>query len=208
MGDSRVFTAALDGLVHDEAEILENAIGMPLPESPAKEDALEVFPESAVEEFATGFAAHHDPMVWDDELWESRPRPIQKKVPRSTRHLSGETIVPSVEDQPQLVDDEPVRLVDYEVPAWYHTEQEAQWKQGARAAREHTTHVQVPLTQQPAAPCVGTESCATRIARLELQNELLTTKAEILQEKNEYLRLFAVGVSCLLIGGALVVAQP
>lgn len=68
VGGSRVFTAALEGLAADEADILEGAISMPLPESPAEEDALEVFSETPAEEFATGFAAHHDPIWWDDEL--------------------------------------------------------------------------------------------------------------------------------------------
>lgn len=224
VGGARVFSAALDGLVTDEAEILEDAVGKSLPYSPAVEDASEAFPDTQVQDLATGFAAH-DPEAWDDDVLEElQPRPREKKASkpacqissetvrnkatRSTRNLSGATVVLSMEGQPQLADEEPVMLVEYEVPAWYAKEQ-AQWQQKseARILRKYIVEAPVPSTPQPVLPCAGTESCASRVARLEQRNEILAKEVEVLKEKNDYLRIFAVGASCLILGSALVLAQ-
>lgn len=204
VGGSRVFTGAFKDLIDDEEEVLERARKMPLPESPAEEDA----PDGV----ATGFAPQHDPNVWNHEAEKSQNRPLQSrasrsayhfsgetvrnKAPRSTRDLSGATIVPSVEGKPQLVNEEPVLLVEYEVPASYQFEQQA----------ECPCKSNVP--DKVVLPCAGTESYTSRVARLEQQSERLAKEVETLKEENNHLRLLAVGASCLLIGGALVLAKP
>ncbi|TID18432.1 hypothetical protein E6O75_ATG06508 [Venturia nashicola] len=230
-GGARVFSAALNDLNDGETGMLKDAIGKPLPSSPAEEGTVKVLSETPTREIATGFDAHHDSMLWSDEPEEHCSCQIQSKAsrgschfaaktvaplmeepiikaPMGTRNLSGATIVPSVEGQPQLVNDEPIMLVRHGVPAWFSKEQEHCEKDSeAHVVRKYTVEAQVQPTSHSVLPCEGTESCASRVVRLEQQNERLTKEVEQLRQETNHLRMFAVGVSCLLIGGALVLAR-
>lgn len=215
VGGSRVFTEAFKDPIDDEAEVLERARKMPFPESLTEEGACEGSSRTRLQGFATDFAAHHNPSMADDEPEKSRTRPLQSRASRSaqqhldettqtnapTRDLSGATIVPSVEGKPQGVDEELVMLVEYEVPASYQVEKQAQCT--CKANVQDT----VVSPSQSVLPCAETESCASRVARLEQQSERLAGEIETLREQNGYLRLLAVGASCLLMGGTLILAQ-
>ncbi|QDS76204.1 hypothetical protein FKW77_008316 [Venturia effusa] len=194
-GDKRVFPAALDRLVDDGTDVLKAAVETTLPDSPVEEGAHEIAPR----EHLTGFAAHHNTMRWVDEVNKNPHFRKENQASRSHRHFSGETVVPPVQDRPRLVDDKPVKAVDYEVPAWYGVDARCSFKHGRRES--------VASLHQSAWPCAGAETCAARVSRLEKQNALLIASVESLQKKNDHLRLFAAGVLGLFIGGALAMAQ-